>query len=111
MPLTKQKCAIPDKIDELEAVARHLVGDGKRPNLFFVSAQPMGLILVTRGFHTAHLIWRQLPKNIETCLEDRLFGTICSNEPEEDDSLKLISLDSSATFLEMWGLDEPGKIR
>lgn len=91
------------KIKELEKLASEMVGDGKSPHLFFVSAfeggrKSSGVILITRNFELAHAVWRNLPRTHESTLEGRKYGTICSVEPKEEGSKKLIVVDNSADF-------------
>ncbi len=91
------------KIKELEKLASEMVGDGKLPHLFFVSTheggkKSRGVILITRSFELAYMVWSNLPRTFESSLEGRKFGTICSVEPEEDGSKKLIVIDDSRMF-------------
>lgn len=82
------------RIELLEGLASQLIGDGQTPNLFFVTIAG-NVQLITREFDTAYDYWRFLPRNIETTLEDRLTGVICSTEPIEDGSTKLVTYDDS----------------
>jgi len=50
------------KIEALEQLARDTVGDGKSPNLFFVSIEGV-IITVTRSFNVAYAEWKDLPRN------------------------------------------------
>jgi hypothetical protein len=71
-------------IPQFEDLARDMVGDGKDPDVFFVSRK--GTIeLVTSVPQMAYDYWRSLPISVETALENRQWGTICSNEPDSDD--------------------------
>jgi hypothetical protein len=90
--LTKQK------ILELENIASSMIGDGKKPNVFFVSVKGR-IVTITRDFERAYLQWRELSKNedVETALEDRLTGTIASVQPTEDKKA-LEMLDDSRHF-------------
>jgi hypothetical protein len=82
------------KVEEVEAIARKVVGDGKSPNLFFVSQE--GVILtVTRDFELAYQQWRALPRNVETALEDRKNGVIADTGPVEEGSKRLVTTDDS----------------
>jgi hypothetical protein len=83
------------KIRQLEKLACEVIGDGGSPNLYFVTESGRGVILVSRDFDAAYDCWRFLPRSIETTLEDRKIGVICSTEPEEDDSKKLVTRDDS----------------
>lgn len=86
------------KIEALENLARDMVGDGKTPNVFFVSKQPQGLVLVTRDEEAAYNYWQSLPRNVETSLEDRSFGVIASTEPREEGSTQLVTHDDYYAF-------------
>jgi len=87
------------RIESLENIARETVGDGKSPNLFFVSVEG-NIGMITQDFLAAYRYWRDLPRNIETALEDRKTGTICDTTPIEDGSAILRTYD-----------DAPRKIR
>lgn len=83
------------KTPQLEALASEVIGDGQSPNLYFVTVAGRGVILVSREFDTAYDCWRFLPRSIETTLEDRKIGVICSTEPIEEGSKKLVTHDDS----------------
>ena len=83
-----------ERIELLEGLASQLIGDGQSPNLYFVSVKG-NCVLVSREFDTAYDYWRFLPRNIETSLEDRQIGVICSTEPVEEGATKLITYDDS----------------
>lgn len=93
----------PAKIEALEELARTHVGDGKRPNLFFVSLAG-SIVTVTRDFATAYDQWKQLASpygdnyGTESALEDRKTGTIATREPREENSDKLCTLDDTHGF-------------
>jgi len=75
------------KIEQLEALARTSVGDGKAPQLFFVSTERHGVVTVSRSLDVAYSHWQALAtRNKDECptLEDRLWGTIASVERDED---------------------------
>ena len=74
----------PKDIPELEDLARLMVGDDGSPNLYFVSVKG-NCQLVTRDPHVAYGFWRKLSRKVESCLEDRQTGVLCSNEPEGDE--------------------------
>ena len=74
----------PRDCPDLEAFVSEMVGDDGSPNLYFVSIKG-NCHLVTRDPHVAHEFWRKLPRHVETCLEDRQTGVLCSNEPEDDE--------------------------
>lgn len=83
-----------------EDMARDMVGDGKTPDLFFVSVAG-NIVTVSLDFQSAYEEWRVRSRGnrVETSLEDRLYGTIASVEPEDDGSPKLIRHDDSADFV------------
>lgn len=81
------------RIKAIEELPRDMVGDGKRPNVFFVSTVKDGVILMARSFTTAYQVWKGLPRDIETMLEDRLTGVICDTSPIEDGSKQLRTYD------------------
>lgn len=66
----------------LDILARDLVGDGRAPNLFFVSLEGRGVITVTEDGHAAHQEWLRLTcgvghsRRLLPQLEDRLHGTV-----------------------------------
>lgn len=76
------------RVEELEKLAAEMIGDGQKPNLFFVSKfdnDTHGCIAVTPDFDIAYEIWKKLPTNCETALEDRMYGTICDNAPHSEE--------------------------
>lgn len=77
----------PQKIEQLEALAREMVGDGGTPNLFFVSISGV-IVLISRDGSTAHEYWRALVQSscrfMSCMLEDRKNGVLCSREPADD---------------------------
>lgn len=84
-----------------------MIGDGKTPDLFFVSSfeggrKSRGVILITRSFELAYTVWSNMPRTHESSLEGRRFGTICSVEPKDDDDKRLVRIDDSATFRRMY---------
>lgn len=91
--MTKQKIA------EFENLARSMVGDGEKPDVYFVTIKGV-VVTITRDLPTAYKQWRELSANVdvETALEDRLIGTIASVQPVEDGAKELIKLDDSKTF-------------
>lgn len=89
------------KIKELEKFASEVIGDNKAPELFFVSKQPVGIVMITRSFQAAYRYWREITgedRSLETCLEDRKFGVIASREPDGENSKRLVVLDDSYLF-------------
>ena len=77
------------KVPELNALATEMVGDCKLPNVFFVTVKGNVIMVTTAGWK-AHKFWLDLPHSVETALEDRQNGVLCSNEPEEDGSKNLV---------------------
>lgn len=85
------------RIDQLEALASDMIGDGQTPDVFFVTREG-NVILVTTDFDLAYDQWRQLPRTRESSLENRTWGCICTVEPKSDTSKRLIVIDDSAGF-------------
>lgn len=74
---------------ELDALATQLVGDGKAPNMFFVSLEGRGVITVTQDAHRAYNEWKRLAmqsKRLQPTLEDRVHGVLASVEPMDDEN-------------------------
>lgn len=78
------------RIEELESLARVMVGDGKSPNVYFVGVEG-NLLMITLDVVSAYRFWQSLAhgQRVETSLEDRKIGVIASVEPEEDGSQRL----------------------
>lgn len=77
----------PKKINELEALASNLIGDGQSPNLYFVTDQGV-VVTVTRSLEVAHAEWKELARRlprVECALEDRKTGVLASVEPESNE--------------------------
>lgn len=75
------------RIAQLDALARETIGDGKAPQLFFVSLKRFGVVTVTRSFDVAYEQWQNYARTMRSelpSLEDRLYGTIASVEITED---------------------------
>lgn len=90
----------PTRIGALEQLASTFIGDGKTPDLFFVTINGI-VVLVTQHYTTAYIHWRELtpilnPVN-ETSLENRTFGVIASLEPDEETGM-MDRMDNSAMF-------------
>jgi hypothetical protein len=82
----------PRKIEALENLARTMVGDGRNPDLFFVTDQGV-VVTITRDKDVAYDHWRQLAARsprLECALENRQFGVLASVEPSGTDENKLI---------------------
>jgi len=91
----------PQKIEPLEALARDYVGDGKSPNLFFVTDQGT-VVLISRDGETAYEAWRVLANRaprLECALEDRKTGVLASVEPTEDGGVHLSRYDDYHRFI------------
>lgn len=74
------------RIDALEQLARTTIGDGKRPNLYFVTDRG-NVVTVTTEHAIAYQHWRQLAARtplVESAMEDRLTGVLASVEPVSD---------------------------
>jgi len=71
------------KIEILEKIPREMVGDGKSPNVYFVSTLKNGVVLITRDWELAYNYWRGLPDEVQPSLEDRQTGVLCSVDPDE----------------------------
>lgn len=81
------------RIDELEMLASSMIGDGQEPNVFFVTYKG-DVVLVTTDGEVAHRMWQEMPRGVETSLEDRLYGVIASTEPDSDEpGAPLVSYD------------------
>ncbi len=78
-------------VEALEALARDMVGDGKSPNLFFVTVEGK-VILISQDFEPAYKTWRyySFPIRTETGIEDRQYGVMAAVEPDEDESGRLV---------------------
>ena len=72
------------KIEAMDKLATELVGDNGSPNLFFVSVDRQGTVLVSREFEIAYQAWRNVSGvNVadpyqNAYLEDRQYGVIAS---------------------------------
>ena len=87
------------KIKSLNELATEIVGDGKSPNLFFVTLKG-NTITVTTDFNLAYRQWRRLAmehgKSGEACLEDRKWGEICGWALTDDN--RVVRVDDSFQF-------------
>lgn len=88
----------PRRIDALEKFTSATVGDGKSPNLFFVSEQGTN-VMIARSFQPAYDYWRSLPSNAASALEDRQYGCIASVDTDEENPGRLVRRDDSYTYL------------
>lgn len=90
-------------IKQLNALATELVGDGQRPDLFFVTDQG-NVVTVTTSARIAYDHWRQLAARrpmVECALESRQIGCVATIEPVEDGSPKLGVYDDSNMIREL----------
>lgn len=93
------------RIEPLEKVAQEMVGDGKSPNVFFVSRDG-NIILISLSFVTAYEAWREISnqRTTETALEDRQTGVLAAIEPEsEHRGAKLVRYDDTGDMLKRAG--------
>jgi hypothetical protein len=91
----------PIRIEALENIARTMVGDGGRPDLFIVCDRGV-VVTITRQFDIAYHHWQELAERmplVESSIENRRYGVIASVEPIDDDSPKLVVRDDSHSFL------------
>ena len=89
------------QVPELEQLACEMVGDCKKPNVFFVSLAGQ-MQLVTRDGELAYQLvqsYRHTHRKQEYALEDRLNGCLVTNEPEEDGRSNLILIDDYERFI------------
>jgi hypothetical protein len=87
---------MPQKISQLEAAARDLVGDGANPNLFFVTVDGV-VVSITRDATYAYNEWRNLKRAGNICgLEDRKHGTIASRDKDDETGLIVVIDDFNA---------------
>jgi len=82
----------------LNELASELAGDGKSPNVYFVSAGS-DVTTLTTDRRIAYQHWRAIlairPK-IAACLEDREHGILASAEPDEAGHMRLRTFDGYA---------------
>lgn len=75
------------KIEALEALARDMVGDGKSPNVYFVTDGGT-VTTITRDKDVARRAWEALAARRplqESMLEDRLTGVLADVGPRSDE--------------------------
>lgn len=75
------------KISALQQLATAKVGDGKNPNLYFVTDKGV-VTTISQDFDVAYKHWKHLSTRIplaESALEDRLTGVLASVEPISDE--------------------------
>jgi hypothetical protein len=89
--------------ERLEQLATELVGDGKSPNLYFVTWNDR-VQTVTLDRRLAYQQWCVLATRAEVCaLEDREAGVLCSVEVGEDG--RLVRTDDYARLTGDVGVD------
>ncbi len=79
----------------LDALARDYIGDGKRPNHYFVTDHGH-VVTISDDLDVAYEHWRKLAyrsPHVECALEDRLVGVLASVEPIEAGSDILVIYD------------------
>jgi hypothetical protein len=84
-----------ERVTTLEELARETIGDGGSPNLYFVTDNG-DVVTVTRDRALAYRHWRYLADQRplrECALEDRKYGVICSVEPRDEGSKRLVVRD------------------
>lgn len=72
------------KVKEMNDMPVNMVGDGQKPNVFFVSTTKLGVVLITRYFDIAYNAWRELSRYHHSMLEDRSYGVIAWRGFDED---------------------------
>ena len=91
------------RVEQLNGLARIMVGDSQTPNVFFVTVGN-DTQLISTDFNQAYVFWKGLSKtqrSKEPALADRMFGVICSVEKglNADYPHGYTVLDSSREFL------------
>ena len=86
------------KIPAFEEMAQEYIGDGKRPNLYFVFARN-SIVLISQEFSIAYQAWKDFskpPYEDMTALEDRLVGVLAAVEPDSDEpGAQLVKIDNT----------------
>ncbi len=77
----------PHRFQVLERLASEIIGDGKKPDLFFVTIAGK-VVVVTQNLEIARRAWEEFaaPMDIETSIEDRLVGTLASITPDPEEA-------------------------
>lgn len=95
----------------LNQMAIDMVGDGKGPNMYFVSNAAGDIVTASQSFEIAYAHWRQLsqarPRH-ECALEDRVHGVLACVQPDEKET-QLIILDDSYMLLNLTPRQPKGK--
>lgn len=86
-------------VKKLQQLATEMVGDGGKPNLYFVSEDGV-ICLIARDFELAYDCWKEISigRNTETALEDRQHGVLASIEPDAEGDKRLVAVDSTHMF-------------
>ncbi len=73
------------RLQALESLASKLIGDGKSPNVFFVTVEGR-VVSITQDLEVAKRAWEGFAAsmNIETSVEDRLVGVLASITPDPE---------------------------
>ncbi len=81
----------PHRFMALERLASEIIGDGKLPNLYFVTVEGK-VIMITQDFEGARKSWSRFAAamDVPTSMEDRQVGVLASVEPEEGDMHGLV---------------------
>ncbi len=90
----------PQKVVMLENFARDTIGDNRKPDLFFVTDRGV-VVTVTQNAQIAYDHWKQLADRsprVESKLENRQYGVLCSIEPCEDNETRLEIHDDMRRF-------------
>lgn len=91
----------PRKTEQLEELARSVVGDDKTPDIFFVTDQGT-VVTVSRDFKTAYTHWCELAARyprVECALENRTYGVLADISPESDEpGARLVRTDDTYSF-------------
>lgn len=87
------------KIEQLNALASEMIGDNGDPNVFFVTLAA-DVVLITVDFQEAYDKWFALSRRtgIESALEDRKTGVICSMQRDEEINGHMVRIDDSKSF-------------
>lgn len=92
---------LPRKLPELESFASATIGDGKTPDVSIVTDRGV-VVTVTRDFRVAYRQWRDLSQRqprLESALETRGVGVVCSVQPGTEPGEGLCVYDDSHMML------------
>jgi hypothetical protein len=111
---TEDRPMMMSAYERLNQLASELVGDGKSPNLYFVT-DGGSVLTVTLDGRLAYQHWRALAARrprVDCALEDRETGVLCSVEPAEDSGGRRVVHDDYARLTGDQGdPDEPVTVR